>query len=1000
MADNQPPTPPPNSGLKPTLPHTGMTGRLPFVKKTGTGGKIVVMLSSVAKPPPAGSTQSLLQPKPAAGAVAKAEPTPAATPTPAPAATPTPPVQPAPAPTSPPPASTQAPTPGIVLRPPVLPPKQVTAAKPPVQAPPKLSTTTYVKLPPKTSVPQLTSLTNLTAPAPTPEPKIVPSVTPAPPKITESARTELKKPGAQHIPPIKLNEMSTPAAASSDSLFLKPDPTPVAPKTEVPKTPAPFAPVIEAKATPPAVPPAVLPEVKPTPAPVEAKTPPLPATPEVKDKAPEKAPPLTPPTRVGLPASSPTLTAPMRPPPLPPPQAKPAEPITAPPSHAPLHVAPPMLEKEAEPVAEKLPPPVIKPPEPITPPPAHAPLHVAPPMLEKAPEPLSEKLPQPHLPAPPPLPPVEARKADAPPGTPESTVVHKAPAMIQPEMPGVVPPPLAVPPKPLQPPAKPAAKGPASWLKKSTPLVLTSTSKVQVPRSVEAKPALKPPTLPKRSMPPPLDAVTETPPPVASAKTELPSPTASVVPPPLTKVDLPEGDKPPISSFVPAVIGAAAAGAAFSKTDRSDQADKVEDEEEDDEDEYEEVDADEDDETEEEDEVEEAKKPEESAPLTRAARAKRRRLVATIAFYVVMVATGALLYFGSLYIGRETRVEGQVIPPAGMTLNNEVWIVSDFRELASGIADDLAKERTPLLEEIQERQDHVQRAQADVASREERIRLVQEQMQAAKDDITNTVKQSRDATQQIWDVDGAQIDQEYDAHVSELEKTIADRAKSLNLKYQPDPTFNSPEVWANAYRLALYEVPTGVDSVKEHQWLSDQMKAWRDYQKSLDDRKEQLRDKAAQIKMAPAPKITDLNTRIDEFQQRIDGTAAEEIPLKAELQQAQADLVAAQSAEASLDDKYYKQLDSLPDEAITKKIPLRTNGRFSWVDDDVFAEGEKEHHYWMFARATRPDGRQYWMLMPFGLEKDFKWCIMIDPDSFVSTKAILRPGLPPDEQQQ
>jgi hypothetical protein len=401
-----------------------------------------------------------------------------------------------------------------------------------------------------------------------------------------------------------------------------------------------------------------------------------------------------------------------------------------------------------------------------------------------------------------------------------------------------------------------------------------------------------------------------------------------------------------------------------------------------------------------EEEEEEDSEPEIPAPTTRVARAKRRKLVATIAFYVFMAFTLGLLYFGSLYIGRETRVEGQIIPPPGMTLNNEVWIVSDFRELANGIAEDLAKDRAPLLQEIQERQDHVQRAQADVASREERIRVIQEEIQAAKDDIANTVKQARDATQQVWDVDGAQIDQEYASRMSELQRTIADRAKSLNLNYQPDPNFPSPEVWANAYRLALYQVPAGVDSVKEHQWLSDQMKQWRDYEKTLDDRKEALRDKAAQIKLAPAPKINDLNAKIADLQQRIDGTAAEEVPLKAELQQAQADLVTAHAEEAGLDDKYYKQLYSLPEEAITKHIPLRPDGRFSWVDDDVFAEGEIAHHYWIFCRATRPDGRQYWMLTEFNIEKNHKWCFLIDPESFISTKAILRPNLSPEEQAE
>ena len=335
-----------------------------------------------------------------------------------------------------------------------------------------------------------------------------------------------------------------------------------------------------------------------------------------------------------------------------------------------------------------------------------------------------------------------------------------------------------------------------------------------------------------------------------------------------------------------------------------------------------------------------------------------------------------------------------------MALNNEVWIVTDFRSLASGIAEDLAAERTPLLQEIQERQDHVQRAQADVAAREEKIRFLQDNIAAAKAEIDNVVKKARDDTQKVWDVDGAQIDVEYQARQDQLQKTIADRAKSLNLKYQPDDTFHSPEVWANAYRLALYQVPAGVDTAKEHAWLVDLMKGWRDFQKTMDDRTEQLREKAAQIKLGPAPKINDLNAKIDDLQQRIDATQTEEVPLKAEVAQAQADLVTVQTAEAGLDAKYYSQLDSLPAEAVTKHIPLRSNGRFTWIEDDLFVEGETAHHYWIFARATRPDGRQYWALHHFEIGKNQTLEMSVEPPGFISTKAILRPNLSPEEQEQ
>ena len=395
-----------------------------------------------------------------------------------------------------------------------------------------------------------------------------------------------------------------------------------------------------------------------------------------------------------------------------------------------------------------------------------------------------------------------------------------------------------------------------------------------------------------------------------------------------------------------------------------------------------------------------ARKP--ALPPTRAERAKKRRVREALIFWILIVPlTAAVLFWGILHFGRDTRVEGQIIPPEGMSLNDEVWIVSNFSTDASGIADDLSKERTPIQQEIQERRDHVQRAQADIASREERIRLIQGDIQSAKDEITGIVKKSRDDAQAIWDGEGAEIGQDYDAHKDALKKAIADRAASLKLPYDPDPNYPAPEVWANAYRLALYQVPPGVDGVKEHQWLGDQMKQWRDYEKSLDDRKEQLREKAAQLKLEPAPRLADLNAKIEDLTQRIQGTQAEEEPLKAELKDAQTALEDAQAADTGLDDKYYKQLYSLPSENITYHISLRPTGRFTWVlDDNAFAGGELQHRYWIFSRATRADGRQYWALHNFAISRNKTVELMIEPGGFESTKAILRPNLSPDEIEQ
>jgi hypothetical protein len=884
MADN-PPQPPPKAN--PPLPSSGMTGRLkspttqlPFKKvEKGGAGKIVVMLSSVAKPPPA-TTQSISMVAPPLKAPANVVTT----------------------------GSVQ-----IMRTPAPLPPKQVAPASSPVQKAPgaRLTSTTFVKLPPKTAVPPLSFLGASEVPTEkTPQPLL-------PPKRTEPVTPAPKK-TAQHIPAIKLNEPAADDSTPDDSLFLPADTSKPAAK-------------------PPGWKPLAPGELD---APSESLL--LPTTPAPVAKAP------------------------------------------------PAQIAPPMLAKETH-VESK---PALNP-APVSLTSAHPvqsahPIHVVPPMLEKEtePEPPSEKLPQPHHPS-------EAKKSEA--DAPES-IFMKAPALISSEPPA--------PAKALLPPTSPVSKI-IDGRKKTAQIILAPLApKNPQPNIAEARPALKPPVLPKRSQPLPVEPETELP--IAPAPVEAKKPEEPPAPKPEDKIAevKPEEKKadekkiePPAPvpaetptidakkevtvALVPTAIAAVVAAKLLEEkpapvklkpATKPDTAPPV---------------------------ASVINKKKAALPPTRVERAKKRKVAGVLIFWLVLVPlTGLALVMGSFYFGRDTRVEGQIVPPAGMTVNNEVWVVSDFRDLSAGIAEDLAKERTPLMQEVQERRDHVQRAQADVASREERIRLIQDEMQAAKDEIASLIKKSRDDTQQIWDGAGAEIDNDYQSKLSQLKHAIADRAKTLNLKYTPDDTYQSPEVWANAYRLALYEVPKGVDALKEHQWLSDQMKQWRDFEKSLDDKKEQLREKAAQMKLEPAPKINDLNAKIQDLGQRIDGTTAEEVPLKAELQQAQVDLAQAQAADQGLDQKYYMQLYSLPAENITKHITLAPNGRFTWVEDEAFAEGENVRKYWIFSRAVRGDGRQYWMLNRVSVEKNHKLCLLIDPNSFISTKAILRPDLPPEEQEQ
>ena len=895
MADN--PQEPPKK-VQPPLPSSGTTGRLkapttklPPPAQVGATGKVVVMLSSVAKPT---NSQKILPPPVIPGG------TPVVT---GPMATPTkiaPPLMPA--------------TGNVVRQPPPLPAKKqhmpVATPLPPEQ---RLSTTTFVKLPPKTSAPAFISLV--------PKPVVMPD------KTAEAAKVAPPLLPPKRAEEVKPGELSPAKSEKKKTGIIKLN-TPAADKPAVAKMDESIFDEIPEPAAPP--------------------------VPEGWNKLHTGEIPLPP---GGLKDKDPFE------------QSRRLDPKPA--------IAPPLAEPAAK--AE----PTLNP-APVELPSAH-PVHTAPPMMEKVHEEAPGKLAQPHLPDSDTSPAASLKMPEVGP-LPKAPEMPKAPEFKKDE-----------PAKPTAhtPPPLPVDKGKdKSKLKKTGPIMLATTTRIPIPGAGEGKPALRPAVLPSRmrtasdspapSTDKPAEITAKAGPAAEPAKTDAPAKPESKPEPvaksePVkeepkkveSKVELPVNK--PLSEKETAAVAATATTAATTAVAGSAAVAAV---------------------------LAEKKKKAPALPPTRAERAKKRQYRGVIAFWILVPIVAGLLLFGILYFGRDTRVEGQVIPPQNMNVADEVWIVSDFNSLASGVADDDARERVPIQLAIQEAQDHVQRVQADIASREERIRLINDNIQAAKDDINNVVKKSQADSQAVYDNQGKELDSEYNSKVASLKEAIASRAASLKLNYQPDAAFPSPEVWANAYRLALYETPAGVDGVKEHQWIADQMKAWRDFQKSMDDRYQQMRSQAADLKQANGPHIADTNAKIEDLKGRIAATQTEEEPLKAELAQAQQDLAAAQNTDATLDDHFYGELYSLPAENISYHIPIRPDGRFTWIPDNPFGEGEVEHHYTIFSRAVRADGRQYWSMHPFTLKKNETTEVTLEPGGYESAKQILRPNLTPDEVEQ
>jgi chromosome segregation ATPase len=325
-------------------------------------------------------------------------------------------------------------------------------------------------------------------------------------------------------------------------------------------------------------------------------------------------------------------------------------------------------------------------------------------------------------------------------------------------------------------------------------------------------------------------------------------------------------------------------------------------------------------------------------------------------------------------------------------------VVSDFTSLATGLQQDLSAAREPITQDVQEKEDRIKQTRSDLARREERISQLQHQISAGKDEIAFDVRRSDALAQQQADIVGAQIQSEYLARAHELKIVLTKRIKALDLKIS-DNGLETPENWLSAYRAALSRenIPTGLDRTKEKQWLDCQAEEWRKRRQKLDLLRNQMHARINDLRQSPAARVDELNLQIQDWQAQLNSMLSEEARLKEKLQQTLEDVQVTQADDAHIAGQYYKQLDSLPESSILNqgRIPIATDGRFTWVDDETFIDTDKPHHRCIFFRAIRADGEQYWAMRHFSLSQNQTLELLVEPTSFISTKSILQPYTPP-----
>jgi peptidoglycan hydrolase CwlO-like protein len=368
----------------------------------------------------------------------------------------------------------------------------------------------------------------------------------------------------------------------------------------------------------------------------------------------------------------------------------------------------------------------------------------------------------------------------------------------------------------------------------------------------------------------------------------------------------------------------------------------------------------------------------------------RRSLLSRVLFVLLVCGSFTGLAYYTYFQWRETQVIGVVVlPKEGGYAIQEVAIVQDFSTEALRTAADLYYERAPLVREIQEKQQIVSRVQADLAGRQERIKLLREQIDTAHKDIDAVIRDAREASKKVWTDEGAKLDREYDERMSAFKNAVENRARELNLPYDPATDIQSPEVWVNAFRLSLYDAPASVNGAEQRIWAESQLNAWKAYNKEWEDRVTKLKAEVERIQTAPKERIDEINRRIATLNARVDETTTEIEPLQRELDLNQKSLDLILAEERSLDNEYYGRILKAPGVRHHTFDFDAATGEFRWrnIQKTPFRPGI----YTLWVRVIR-DNIEYWSLVNIPIYPYVKTVVVIQPTALVPVVEILRRG--------
>jgi hypothetical protein len=355
--------------------------------------------------------------------------------------------------------------------------------------------------------------------------------------------------------------------------------------------------------------------------------------------------------------------------------------------------------------------------------------------------------------------------------------------------------------------------------------------------------------------------------------------------------------------------------------------------------------------------------------------------------FAIIIATvfiiASVLTFLSL---RETRLIVNIKTP-DLQLLPDAYVVMDFSERIAQIKRNLADRRRPIQQILDDNQSSLAASEADMAGKEQRKKMLIANMEKDQAEIPEMVKKTDGELNKLWDEESSSLNEDENKYVSNIEDQIKKRADELHLNFKLDTDVNSPEVYVNAFRLALYGAPAKINPTQQQEWAEGLLTGWRNQEKLWDKKREEIKKKASELRAPIGDIIDQVDKRGTFLKQQIAEVNDAESLIQQDIDKYEARTQDLNRSIQTLIQPFYEELIKVPAGYAKTTLPVNSNAT---IDARELNRNPnlKPGRYKLLVRGLKND-EEYWAFVDFDLKKFQTTRLNLTDSDFVPARSLI-----------